>query len=149
VRRLPLADGAPAPTIEAMRARLGGRRKGGGDREGTPVQLDDLSPPGVILYTEEDSCDVYLGEGRVKRVARARCQELPDVPEALRRVAEDVVAFAALPEGGRVRFVVTGGAAAEGVLVEKCRYGALIEREDGVVVAVGFRRVLGPRGALH
>ena len=29
----------------------------------------------------------------------------------------------------------------EGTLVEKCRFGALIERGDGAVIGAGFRRI--------
>jgi len=29
--------------------------------------------------------------------------------------------------------------------VEKCRFGALVERGDGTVIGVGFRRLSAPR----
>jgi hypothetical protein len=48
--------------------------------------------------------------------------------------------FTALAEGARVRWE-RGSEIAEGRIVEKCRYGAIIVSRDGRVVAVGFRKL--------
>jgi hypothetical protein len=41
-----------------------------------------------------------------------------------------------------VRFLERDGApAAEGVLFERCRFGALVAKDDGTIVAVGYRRL--------
>jgi hypothetical protein len=55
-------------------------------------------------------------------------------------VAKDARAFAELTEGQRVLFH-QDGSVRRGVLVEKCRFGALIETDSGAVVGVAFRRV--------
>jgi hypothetical protein len=49
--------------------------------------------------------------------------------------------FASLSEGDRVRFASAASAAAEGLLIEKCRYGALVLDDEEKVLAVGFRRL--------
>ena len=41
-----------------------------------------------------------------------------------------------------MRFATEGGAVEHGTLLEKCRWGGLVQRGDGVVVGIGFRRVL-------
>jgi hypothetical protein len=48
--------------------------------------------------------------------------------------------FTSLVEGERVRWE-RGTEVAEGCIVEKCRYGAIIVSRDGRVVAVGFRKL--------
>ena len=55
-------------------------------------------------------------------------------------VSRDARSFAALSEGERVQYQHEGGIG-EGTLVEKCRFGALIQRADGAVIGAGFRRV--------
>ena len=56
------------------------------------------------------------------------------------RVAAEMRLFAALVDGDRVRWQRTGGVA-EGCIVEKCRYGAILVTRDGRLIAVGFRRL--------
>jgi hypothetical protein len=48
--------------------------------------------------------------------------------------------FTALAEGECVRWERPSGVG-EGCIVEKCRYGAIIVTRDGMVVAVGFRKL--------
>jgi hypothetical protein len=55
---------------------------------------------------------------------------------------DDVRRFAAMPAARRARFTTETGAEAEGLLIEKCRYGALVALDDGRVVALGFSRMI-------
>jgi hypothetical protein len=91
--------------------------------------------------------DVWTEGDVVRRVRRS--ETLPAdgvVPPEVVDVARDASAFGELVEGQRVAFHQEG-TVRDGVLVEKCRFGALIEVASGVVVGVAFRRVvaLGPR----
>jgi hypothetical protein len=58
-------------------------------------------------------------------------------------VALDARAFADLREGQRVGYHHEGRLG-EGTLVEKCRFGGLVERGDGTIVGVAFRRFARP-----
>jgi hypothetical protein len=131
-----------APTVDAVRKRLGGRAStepGAGE----VVRLRD-GRPGVVLFVRGEQIDVWLDGDVVHRVRRA--DALPqgaraDVGEAdLGAVAADAHAFGLLFEGQRVRFRHEGGLD-DGTLVEKCRFGGLVERGDGTVVGVSFRRL--------
>jgi hypothetical protein len=62
------------------------------------------------------------------------------VPEELARIAAEARLFSMLAPGERVRWQRATGVA-EGCIVEKCRYGAIIVTRDGRLVAVGFRRL--------
>jgi hypothetical protein len=82
----------------------------------------------------------------VRRVRRTDTRPVAGaIPPDLLAVAADARAFAGLREGQRVGFR-DEGRAGEGALVEKCRFGALVERGDGSLVGVGFRRLHGPPG---
>lgn len=108
--------------------------------------------PGVVLHDGGDELDAWIGEGIIARVTLAQvASSLDEVPpERFRELAYDVLRFAALREGQAIR-VLGPGPAFDAVLRERCRYGALVEREDDVrrpraISAIGFRR-LGPRDA--
>ena len=74
----------------------------------------------------------------MKRVA---CTDVESASSTeLAHVAEDARAFAALEEGARVVF----DGDVTGKLVEKCRWGGLVARDDGRIFAVGFRRFERP-----
>ena len=161
---LPLAEPArSAPTVDAVRARLGGRARDD-ERdpavgtlvrypvEGDPAGLlGSLAPVGVVLFAREGSLDVWAGGGRVRKVPRERATT--EAPEAnpseetleMHAVAADALAFHSLREGARVRFT-TGGTMGEGTLVERCRFGALVLRDDGSVAGVGFRALWALEG---
>jgi hypothetical protein len=122
-------------TLARAREKLGGRvvsHARGGDivRAGGHV--------GVVLWSDEAECDVWIGDDAVKRVAACDVESAssPD----LASVAEDARAFAALQEGAPVVF----DGAIGGKLVEKCRWGGLVARDDGRIFAVGFRRFERP-----
>jgi hypothetical protein len=95
---------------------------------------------GVVLFVRGDQLDVWIDGDLVRRVRRADLR-LAGEQEArdLLPVARDALAFAALHEGERVQYLHQGGMG-EGALVEKCRFGGLVERADRTVVGVGFRR---------
>ena len=101
---------------------------------------------GVVLWSDESQCDVWIGDDAVKRVASANVASPPESEKAssspeLAGVSEDAHAFAQLEEGAYVVF----DEAVTGKLVEKCRWGGLVAREDGRIFAVGFRRFKRPR----
>lgn len=140
--------GALAPkdprSVDAVRAKLGGRGSsdaptGGRVRATLP---DGSSLEGVVLFVEGRSADVVVDATRVRRVARDALSPLDDASAArLSGLADDVRVFATLAEGQRVRFAEPGGGTGEGLLAEKCRFGALVARDDGTLVGVGFRKV--------
>jgi hypothetical protein len=147
-RSLPLLDTAQrkAPSggahLERARRDLGGRGSTNGDA-GMLVALGSAADGlGVVLFASETEVDVWLGAGRVRRTRPERVtQHHGAAPDAMSRVASDARVFAALAEGQRVIYQDETGVAAEGKLVEKCRYGALVARDDGSLLAVGFRRL--------
>jgi hypothetical protein len=77
----------------------------------------------------------------VRRLQRAETSP-PEAPvsKELLAIAADARVFGQLSEGQRVRYQQKDGLG-EGYLVEKCRFGGMIERADGTVVGVGFRRI--------
>ena len=141
---LPLAPepSAKRPTVDAVRKRLGGRaatEQGAGEivllRGGLGERM------GVVLFVRGDLLDVWLEGDQVRRVRRADLHPADGVvPATLHDVARAARAFADLHEGQRVGYQHQG-VLAEGALVEKCRFGGLVERSDGTVVGVGFRRL--------
>jgi hypothetical protein len=141
VRRLflPLATPSTPPTVDVVRKRLGGRASteaGAGEL----VSLRD-GRTGVVLFVRADLLDVWLQGDVVRRVRRADTRPADEaVARDLHAVARDARVFASLREGQRVGFQHEGGLG-EGALVEKCRFGGLVERGDGKVVGVGFRRL--------
>lgn len=148
-----LLDLVAPPTIDVVRARLGGRATPGAPI-GDVVRVGDAVPPraGVVLARETDAVDVLVEQGTVRRTRAADLRPwLQEVPDDLRAIARDVRVFGELREGQLVRFAAEGAVAEPGTLLEKCRWGALVQREDGVVVGVGFRRVVPapPPGAVN
>jgi hypothetical protein len=143
---LPLAVGATArPTVDAVRRRLGGRASteaGAGEVVNFHDERGHLRT-GVVVFVRGDDLDVWLEGDLVRRQRRAEVRPADGVmPEAVVAVARDALGFARLSEGQRVRYH-SGEGLGEGALVEKCRFGALVERADRAVLGVGFRRVWG------
>jgi hypothetical protein len=139
---LPLASPsgtAERPTVDAVRKRLGGRaatEAGAGELVG----LRD-GRIGAVLFVRGEQLDVWTEGDVVRRIRRGEASPADGViPPDVLAVAGEARAFADLAEGQRVGFQKDGGMQS-GILVEKCRFGALIELETGVVVGVAFRRV--------
>lgn len=137
-------DGERAPTVDAVRRRLGGRASSEG-RAGELVALSAEAEDerlGVVLFAKEEELAVWVGEGLVRKTRRklARAASCA-APPALAKVADDARVFGTLAEGQRVTFEAAAGQIAQGTLVEKCRFGALVELDGGVLVGVGFRRI--------
>jgi hypothetical protein len=133
-----------SPTLDAAREQLGGRGSPDGEI-GTLVHATTLpgEPLGVVLFRAGGKADLWIGDGRVRRVGEETLRDASraEAPERLLSTAARVRDFAALQEGDAVRFEPKEGTAEEGVLIEKHRYGALVLRSDERIVAVGFRRL--------
>lgn len=137
----PLGD---RPTLESARRRLGGA----GETDATAgavvryLGAGDAATVGVVVYAAGDEVDVWLEGDRVRRTTRAWVEPAVADSPVQRVVAGDARVFAALSAGSRVRVAGVGAASAEAVVVEKCRYGALVARDDGTIMAVGFRKLV-------
>ena len=150
-RVLPLFDGlmvsarlGSAPHLEQARRGLGGGYSVDVDASMIGRFVRSTPHEGVVLHADGSTVDVMVSAGVVRRVAREGVVTVDDVELSplRRRMADDVRRFAAMPTGRRARFMAETGAEAEGLLIEKCRYGALLALDDGRVVALGFSRML-------
>ena len=152
-RSLPLLDVlAPEsvdarPSLETARRRMGGRARSAGG-VGRLVRLD--GDVGVLVFASDAEDDVWIERGvgsaaETGVVRRAKAGViLPftgDAPPSLQRVAIDIQMFATIAEGDSVRYEAADGVMAEGRLLEKCRFGALVAAPDGRILAVGFRKL--------
>ena len=131
------------PAVDAVRKRLGGRaatEEGAGE----VVSFRDdrgFERTGVVLFARGAEIDVWCEGDLVRRLRREEARAADGALDAkVFEVSRDARAFAALGEGDRVRFQHTQGPG-EGRLVEKCRFGGLVERADGSLLGVGFRRL--------
>jgi len=149
---------ADAPSVAAMRARLGGpaRESSGVGEVVTWGGEKDNRRTGVVLHGHDDEVDVLImGAARAagsaaSMVRRTRRSELRPLtgevhsPEVV-RICAAVQTYASMRVGERVSYLDGSGSSHEALIVEKCRYGALVERTDGAVLGVGFRK-LRPAG---
>ena len=129
----------PRSTLEAVRARLGGRARTD-PQAGRVVCFLDTGATGVVLFGQGNEVHVFSNAGWVRRTTADALTAVDEPADDLHAVANDVRVFAALEEGKRVRFQDLGGMA-QGTLIEKCRYGAVVRRDDATVMGVGFRRI--------
>ncbi len=138
LRYLPLWT-ATTPSIEVMRARLGGRAEAA-EPTGELVRVSETN--GVVLFANGDEVHVLTPGGVVRKARREQIASLeaPDSDE-LSALAADVRLFASLREGQRVRYVSASKGSGEATLIEKCRFGGLLQRDDGSVLAAGFRAI--------
>jgi hypothetical protein len=141
---LPLAssDLNASPTVDTVRKRLGGRAStepGAGELVAVASE-HGVARAGVVLFVQGDDVDVWLVGGVVRRTRRSKIVKATEAAGDLVSIARAARIFGALTEGQRVHYQHADGVG-EGALVEKCRFGGLIEREDGTVLGVGFRRV--------
>lgn len=127
-----------------MRERLGGRQSSSSPRAGKLVSLlsaGGVPQVGVLLSDADDGCDVLFERGLVKRTASDTISPHEGkASEELVALASQARVFAGLAEGSRV-LVEQEGARTVGVLVEKCRWGGLVELADRKLLGVGFRRL--------
>lgn len=100
----------------------------------------DTGATGVVLFGQGDEVHVFSNAGWVRRTTTDALIQVDEPAADLHEVANDVRVFAALEEGHRVRFQDLSGIA-QGTLIEKCRYGAVVRRDDATVMGVGFRRI--------
>ena len=129
----------PRSTIDAVRARLGGRARTD-FQAGRVVCFLDTGATGVVLFGHGEEVHVFSNAGWVRRTTLDALTQVDEPAPDLHEVANDVRVFAALEEGHRVRFQDLGGIA-QGTIIEKCRYGAVVRRDDETVMGVGFRRI--------
>lgn len=136
------ASSAP-PTVDVMRKRLGGRASteaGAGEIVALAADAGG-ERTGVVLFARGDELHIWVAEGIVRKTQRSLARPVGSpVTKDLLAVAADARIFGGLREGERVRYHHDHGVG-EGTLIEKCRFGALLLREDGAVIGVGFRRV--------
>ncbi len=128
--------------MDAVRKRLGGRAStepGAGELVAVASE-QGAARTGVVLFVQGDDVDVWLEGGVVRRTRRSKIADARDAADDLLSIAHAARIFASLTEGQRVHYQHEGGVG-EGALVEKCRFGALVERGDGTVLGVGFRRL--------
>lgn len=138
-----LLDTNRKPTVDAVRAKLGGRastERGAGEL----VIIDaggGFEHTGIVLFRRDDEIAVWTSEGVVRRASRASVRKSGEpTPAAFVDVAADAAVFGQLAEGQRVRYRNDSGTD-EGTLVEKCKFGALVQRDDRTIVGVSFRRL--------
>lgn len=136
-------DVGASPSVESAREALGGRlatERGAGELVRVQMRRGG-DAAGVVVCVSGESRDVWIGEGRFVRTSLDRLTPLDDPDPALREVAVDARRFATLREGDAVRAFRRDATTLDGVLAEKCRYGALVRAGEGVL-AVSFRRVI-------
>lgn len=134
----------PTPTVDEARQKLGGRASTSaiaGEIVGVPTSAGGVQA-GVVVFASGDDRDVWVGEGKIRRVVAGQLVPAPVPADALLApVAADARLYASMHEGQAVRFLAHDGAMRAGQLVEKCRFGALVLAGDDKIVAVSFRRL--------
>ena len=147
-RALPLFAPPPAPkadtTLESARQRLGGAYA---EPIGVVIGAAFWTERslGIVVSATAEFVDLWVGAGRVKRARREELRAYAGPLLApLSEVARDAEAFARLVEGTTVQFRSADGTLQEGLLLEKCRFGGLVARPDGRILALGFRRLGAP-----
>ncbi|MBS2013543.1 MAG: hypothetical protein JST00_11680 [Deltaproteobacteria bacterium] len=144
------AKASKKPSLDDARARLGGSQRGRsspplGVVPGRVVRIRSTGGTtrlAVVVYASANEIHALVDGVKLLRV-KPETMELfeGDAPIELARIAADAHVFHALVEGQPVRYADDTNTLLTGKLVEKCRYGALIVRDDGTVVAVGFRKL--------
>jgi hypothetical protein len=133
------------PSIDEARGALGGRVTLDRDaRLGALARFRDAHDrdvEGIVVCETETDLDVWIGDGRFQRIAITRASITSVSTEhPLADVAADARLFLTLDEGHPVRFLSRDGSSHDGVLAERCRYGALVSFESRLF-AVSFRRL--------
>lgn len=142
-----VTDAIAPPTVDAMRARLGGRARGGPSafRAGAIVQVATAgggAREGVVLCADALAVDVLFERGVVKRAAPSGVSLcVAPAARALLDVAAQAELFGGLREGDAVEVLRGEGPPTRGVLREKCRYGGLVALDPQTLLGVGFQRL--------
>lgn len=138
------------PSLDDARNRLGGRTS---DEEPAPAGIipgrvvkvfanDGTEHVAVVVFANADEVHILVDGTKLRRVPPTAVHAYDGAtPSVLSKIAADAHVFSRLSEGERVRYADDSGGLLAGKLVEKCRYGALVVREDGALVAVGFRKL--------
>lgn len=136
------------PTVDSMRARLGGRVEDAPPAPiiaGTLVSMTTANGTervGVLLSADLELAHVYLERGIVKRTQTELVRlHKGEAPPDLAAIARQIRIFAALVEGQEVHVERRPGHTQSGILREKCRYGALVELPEGKLLGVGFGKL--------
>jgi hypothetical protein len=96
----------------------------------------------VVVYAGADEVHVLLDGIRLRRLPAEQLQAHEGAtPDELSKLAAEAQVFGMLVEGQAVRYADDAGVLTDGKLIEKCRWGALVARDDGAVIAVGFRKL--------
>jgi hypothetical protein len=130
--------------LENARARLGGSAIPSLSAPGSLVEAsmrDGTRRTGVVLWSSLVHCEAWFDDGLARRLSAAAVSPgVGAMPETLVRVAAEIRVFLTLAEGDGVRWS-RAGEVAEGRIVEKCRYGAIVAVPEGRLIAVGFRKL--------
>ena len=147
VRKLPVLP--KKPSIDAARTRLGGTALGHaqppGLAPGVVVQFEE-DGEGVVIFASIIEVHVLLDPQRMRRFAPAELA-VHEGGHDLGYLATDAKIFGMLHDGQAIRYAGDDGTMVDGVIAEKCRWGALIQRGDGTVLAIGFRKLWPRAGA--
>jgi hypothetical protein len=153
---MPARDAAEAkraskkPSLDDARERLGGRTSEEGPapagihpgRVVTVFANDGSAHVAGVVFANPDEVHILIDGHRLRRVPPDAVHAfVGETPSTLSKIAADAHVFSRLEEGQPVRYADDSGGLLEGKLVEKCRYGALVTRADGALVAVGFRKL--------
>lgn len=138
-----LLPAPPTPSVDKVRKRLGGRASteaGTGDVVSFSTD-GGIHQTGVVVFIRGDELDVYVSDNLVRRIRRSSAKFTDAaLNPAFVAIAESARIFERLAEGQRVCFK-NGEHSSEGTLVEKCRFGALVEQSDGKIIGLGFQRL--------
>jgi hypothetical protein len=138
------------PSLDDARNRLGGRTT---DEEPAPPGInpgrvvrvfanDGEEHVAVVVFANADEVHILIDGTRLRRVPPSDVHGYDGTtPSSMSKIAADAHVFSRLTEGEKIRYADDKGGLLSGKLVEKCRYGALVVREDGAVIAVGFRKL--------
>lgn len=153
-KHLQIASDRETPRLpfESARAQLGGLASGDTEWTGRVIRLESAATyldRGVIVHAEPGTWDVWIGIGRIQRMDPRPELVAEDIPDDLLEVAHDARKFAHLLAGDEVRCVVPSGTLVDGVIVERCRFGALVRVPGDRVLAVSFRRLWPASSVTH
>lgn len=136
-------------TREELRRLLGGIvvASSGGGRVVRLRLASGAEVVGVTVAEDETNVDVCVASERIVRVSAndVHTAEVGELESVMQRILEDARELAHIEQGMHVEYALAKGQWRAGVVVERCRWGVLVDdRIDGRVLAVSFRRVRRP-----